>query len=66
MSTRTTFHLPTRTKSTRKQEKKSVTEPKKEKKKRRKKLRNDNENECSMKYLDHFLMSTKTTFHLPI
>ena len=68
MSTRTIFHLPTCTWSTRNQEikKKNVLEPKEEKKKKpRKKSRKENENECSMNCLDYFLMSTKTTFHLP-
>ena len=38
---------------------------KKKRKKRIKKSRKENENECSTNYWDHFLMSTRTTFHLP-
>ena len=38
---------------------------KKKIKKRRKRSKKKNENKCSMNYLDHFLMSTRTTFHLP-
>ena len=36
------------------QEKKSSSKPKEEKKKQIKKFRKDNENKCSMKYLNHF------------
>ena len=38
---------------------------KKKRKKRIKKSRKENENECSTNYWDHFLMSTRTTFHFP-
>ena len=48
-----------------KSRKKNVYHNWKKKKKTKKKSRKENEIECSMNYLDHFLMFTRTTFHPP-